>query len=163
MAISHAAAQPSKWLSGVRTYRWHHKHDECDDLDDKPPCFVSCFCSSNCIRWEFSNALIFCVICVAIHIWRHKNNTIILDFITITGRRVRHLSLCLKCNLGEFPEPYGSAVSSRGFVAPNTGDRLCGITVCVVSVQLILWKLIQIHHFFLDDRSSPAFFSIHDH
>ena len=25
----------------------------------------------------------------------------------------------------------------RGFVAPNTGDRLCGATVCVVSVPIL--------------------------
>ena len=27
---------------------------------------------------------------------------------------------------------------SRGFVAPNTGDRLCGVTVCAWAVQFVL-------------------------
>ena len=57
-------------------------------------------------------------------------------FITIAGRGVSQLSLCLKCSLEQSTSlsTDDSVACCRGFVAPNTGDRLCGITVCVMSV-----------------------------
>ena len=41
------------------------------------------------------------------------------------------LCICLKCSLEQSTVWFWISVAcSRGFVAPNTGDRLCGITEC---------------------------------
>ena len=86
-------------------------------------------------------------------------------FITIAGRGVSQLSLCLKCSLEQSTSlsPDDSVACCRGFVAPNTGDRLCGITVCAWAVYNLCSSVRQFHQFFVFNAHKPSPSSYFEH
>ena len=133
----HAATQPWKWPSVVScSYHVLDQQDKSRISHDIPFWYSALLFSVSCSLWS-SVLISFFVKYESIYIWRHKWCYYTV-FLTSAGRGAPQLVFASAWNVA-WINVRRSAISvdwSRGFVAPNTGDRsVCGVTISSFSVK----------------------------